>query len=216
MDVVGTTVWLVTNGRRVLGPVSTGAILRALGRGLLGVDSLVRQPTWAAWRPLSQIREAEAWFDGGASRPPVEEWLDRASDRGELVHFALLAALLATEAPWGAAHVRRGGSFVTSCIAGELPETHLGRLVEPRDPLVQLARAGEVYVGEVQQGAPEALAVAQRLGGHLEPSAVAMFPLLGHRRLLGLVELGRRDHPFRRADQALLERLAWGVRLRTR
>lgn len=217
--VVGTTVWLVTNGRRVAGPVSTGALLRAIGRGLLDADSLVRQPTWAAWRPLSQVREAEAWFGGAASSSSVEEWLDRASDRGEIVHFALVAAQLATGASWGMAHVRRGGSFVTSCVAGDLSVAdHLGRVVEPQDPLVQVARAGKVYVGEVRRGdpEPEALTVARRLGDAPELVGVAMVPLLGHRRLLGMVEVGRREHPFRAEDRALLERLAWGVRIRVR
>lgn len=211
---MGTANWLVTNGKQVVGPLPTGVLLQALARGLLGPDSLVRQPAWAAWRPLSQVREAESWLEG-AEVSSAEAWLSQATDRAELGHFALAAALRITAASRGAVHMRRGEGMVTSCVAGMPPEQRLGRVVEPQDPTLHVARTGAVYLGDVPQGAPEAVATAQRLGGEPEPIAVAMLPLLGCRRLLGMVELARSDHPFRASDRALLERIAWGVRLRT-
>lgn len=208
--------WLVTNGRAVVGPVSSRALLRAIERGMVGPDSLVRQPAWAAWRALSQVREVGTWLRG--PRPTAQEaeiWLERATDAGELAHCALLAAAHATGALVGRAYLERGSGHVTCCAVGPGAEKALGRSVQGADPVLPFLAAGRVILGDARSGAPELVAVAQRFEWLEGLCGLALIPLRGERRLLGWLELGRTGHPFRCADRLLFERIAWGVRLRT-
>lgn len=208
--------WLVTNGRAVIGPVSTAGLLRAMERGVVGPDCLVRQPGWSAWRQLAQIREVGTWF---RQEPPahaeIELWLGRASDLAELAHLAMVAALRATRASFGRAYLRGEGGYVALCAEGGNPEDALGRLLEPSDPAFGWAARGESFLGDVRSGAPACLSMAQRFPEGEALCGVASIPLLAERRLLGVVELARTDHPFRESDRELFERIAWGVRLRS-
>jgi hypothetical protein len=209
--------WLVTNGRAVIGPVTSRALLRAIERGMVGPDCLVRQPSWAAWRAPSQVREVASWLRGPRETPQdAEPWLDRATDAGELAHWALVAATRATGACVGLAHLERGRGYSTCCALGPGAESALGQTVLPGDSAASLARrGGGAVLGDLQRGAPEVVAAAQRLGWLEGLSGVALLPLRGERRLLGWLEVGRTGHPFRRADRLVLERIAWGVRIRS-
>jgi hypothetical protein len=208
--------WLVTNGHAVVGPVSTESLLRGIERGTVGPDCLLRQPGWAAWRSLRQVREVSAWFrEEALPVDAAERWLDCASDRGELVHWALRGAMELTHASCGLGYVRRQFRYVSSCVAGEgAAARELGEEL-PWGPIEQrLAAAGCVHLGEVVPGDAISRTIARRLAPGKELEAVALVPLRGSRRLLGFLELGRSDHVFRQTDRALLEQLAWGVRWR--
>lgn len=205
----------MTNGRAVVGPVSLAALLRGIAEGAVGPDCLLRQPTWAAWRRLRQVREVHAWFRRAAhpGHEP-EHWLDRAGDRSELVHCALLAAMSTTGATWGAGYGRRGGRWYRTCVAGGAAST-LGQRIRELDPVFPWIEAGAVYLGVPgPDRVPPGRALCGHLGSASELRGVAVVPLRDVGRPLGWLELGRSDHPFRRADEELLARLALEVRVR--
>ncbi len=220
--------WLVTNGERTVGPVCMGAVLDAMERGALSSDCLVRKPEWLEWRALTQIREvcahgALATSQAVVSRPEpgpqparwVEELLASASDRSEVVHLALQAAVSVTGASlgWGHRRSRRRGTFLTMCQVGSVPQ----RLGMPgpsqKDPVLARASDGEVLSGTVHSGAAEA-SIARRLGAERPVCGVAMLPVLGPKELWGVVEIARTDHAFRSDDRALLELVVRHARLR--
>jgi hypothetical protein len=204
----------VTNGHAVVGPVTLSALLRGIERGSVGPDCLLRQPAWAAWRGLQQIREVRAWFRGeSAPENDAERWLERAGDRGELLHCALLAGALATGATWGAGYGRRTGRWYRTCVVGGALNG-LGQRVRETDPVFPCMESGAVTLGEVAQGSPVARALCGRSGRAGDLRGVALVPLRAASRPLGWLELGRSDHPFRRADEMLLARIALGVRVR--
>lgn len=206
--------WLVTNGRAVVGPVSLEVLLRGIAEGAVGPDCLLRQPTWAAWRRLRQVREVRAWFQGAApSGHEPRHWLDRAGDRGELVHCALLAGMVATGATWGAGYGRRGGRWYRTCVVGGAAST-LGQRIRDLDPVFPWVEAGAVYLGAPGPEVPLGRALCGHLGPGSDLRGVAVVPLRDVGRPLGWLELGRRDHPFRRDDAGLLARLALEVRVR--
>lgn len=207
--------WLVTNGHAVVGPVSLSALLRGIERGAIGPDCLLRQPAWAAWRGLQQVREVRAWFRGDSTaEDEPESWLERAGDRGELLHCALLAGLAATSATWGAGYGRRNGRWYRTCVVGGAANL-LGQRVRETDPVFPWLEAGAIYLGEVARGSSVARALCGRSGCPGDLRGVALVPLRAAGRPLGWFELGRRDHPFRGEDDALLSRIVLGVRART-
>lgn len=203
--------WLVTNGERTVGPVCMGALLDAVGRGALSSDCLARKPEWLEWRALTQLREVAALRSAAASAPPLEErvgeLLSSASDRSEVVHLALCAAVTATGATLGWAHrrTRRRGRLLTVCQFGPVPE-RLGALgPHVDDAVLAHASSGAVVTGAVHGGPAEG-AIARRFS--VPVSGVAMLPVLGQRELWGLVEIARTDHVFRKDDRRLLELVA--------
>jgi hypothetical protein len=189
-DEIDEACWLVTNGERTVGPVCMAALLDAFERGTLSSDCLARKPEWLEWRALTQLREvcAHAAPADGASRSPrgrscetwIEELLSSASDRSEVVHLALQAAVCVTGASLGWAHrkSRRRGTFFTMCQVGPVPD----RLGSPgpslKDPVLARATRGEVVSGTVHSGAAEE-SIAHRLGVERPVRGVAMLPVLG-------------------------------------
>ncbi len=200
--------WLVTNGERTVGPVCMGALLDAVGRGALSSDCLARKPEWLEWRALTQLREVAALR---SSTPPLEkrvgELLSFASDRSEVVHLALRAAVAATGATLGWAHrrTRRRGRLLTVCQFGPVPD-RLGALgPHVDDAVLAHASSGAVVAGTVHGGPAEG-AIARRFS--VPVCGVAMLPVLGPKELWGLVEVARTDHVFRKDDRQLLELVA--------
>lgn len=212
--------WLVTNGERTVGPVHMSALLDALDRGAVSPQCLVRQPDWPDWRALEQTREYRA-LRGPA--PPgsddrgrrVLELLSAASDRSEVVHCALQAAMVVTGAVLGWGHRRAGrdGELVTVCRRGAVPE-RLGQIgVDVKDPVLARAKAGEVIAGASSAGDVEST-IARRFGTAHVVRGVAMLPVLEQHELWGMVEIARTDHAFRRADRRMLSLIAHHARLR--
>jgi hypothetical protein len=205
--------WFVTNGERTVGPVRTDLLLRGVVHKRIPDDCLVRELRWRSWRRLEQIREVGAL---GGSRPKLElsSWLEPAIDMSEVLLHALHAACLLTGADAGVCHRARGplGRPVLSYARGAIAHARLGEVLCMRDPSIALAFAGEGTIGEPDDG-PVELAILERLGSDAV-AGVAMFPLLYGSELVGVVELGRSDHPFRERDADVFRSLAAAVEAR--
>ena len=192
--------WLVTDGTTTVGPVRTELLLRGIAHGRVPDDCMVKQPTWSAWRALAKTREVARM-----SRPEREipeaarSLLVRPTDLGEGMLVALQVACSLTRAKVGLAHRQRGPWFVTSSAYGPGASSELGQLIPSYDPAYELACAGRTVNG-VRTGGAAARAILSRLdirpGGH-----VLMAPFLQGEQLLGMIELGRQDHPFRTSDR---------------
>jgi hypothetical protein len=202
--------WYVTNGSLVVGPVGTDLLLRGVLSRRVPDDCMVKQPAWTEWRGLRQIREvarlrrSAQWERDTANVPAAaRELLRSPADLGEGLLVALEAAAALTGAEVGLAHRLRALWFVTSAARGSALLGELGQVVRACDPALEAARAGYVLGGAPGGGVAER-AIACRLG--IEPGGgVLMAPLLQGGQLLAMVELGRRDHPFRQEDGEKLE-----------
>jgi GAF domain-containing protein len=211
--------WLVTNGDKTVGPVHMSALLDGFDRGVVSAECLVRQPDWPEWRALSQTREYRALHD---SKPAMSDDLSRkvldllsgASDRAEVVHCALSAAMFATGAAFGWGHRRAGkrGEFMTVCKRGAVPDKLGQTALGASDPVLVRARAGEVIAGAPSSGDAEG-AIARRFGS-AQVRGVAMVPVIEPSELWGVVEMARTDHAFRRADRRMLAMIAHHARER--
>jgi hypothetical protein len=211
--------WFVTNGEITVGPVRTGLLLRGVLHGRVPAECHVRELRWRGFRPLDEIREisalrrdAPASFGvplGTAAR--TSNLLVRASDRSEVLLIGLQAALSLTSSSAGLLHIACDGHFVTRYACGTLSYERLGARVSNADPVIAWARRGGMVLD-----APETSELARNVHDRLSHGrrryeAVAMVPLCGGDRLVGVLELGRSDHAFRASDGVELVRLANAV-----
>jgi len=211
--------WLVSNGAKVVGPVSTDLLLRGLECGKVPPDCLIRDKDWSAWREAHQIREVRSWSRsqlGEAEGDPEEladTCLSLAHDIEEVVSFSLDAAMAALGAQIGVAHRVREPLWlpVTSCVQGLDPEGSLGEVIWQYDAAYATARQGRIVLEPV--GASSASrAIGTRLWRpECQPVGVAMFPVLQREGVVAMIELARTDHPFRSSDAKTLTRLAFAA-----
>ncbi len=204
--------WVVSNGDTTVGPVDTELLVRGVEEGRIPFDCLVRDVRSETWRTLDQVREVRALR---AAQGPVSlrgfararKVLEAASDFSEAFLFMLHGAVRATRSCIGLLHRTRDplNLPITSCVVG-VAEERLGDVVPNSDPVLALARRGELVLGQPSDGAVERL-IAQRLAPDLTLGGVAMVPVLEGTELLAFLELGRLDHPYRQSDGEALQRL---------
>lgn len=210
----------MSDGARVVGPVTTGALLQALAIGRLDDDAWVCQPGWGSWRRLASVREARAIketspFEGGRLSEPaaipalhkqraladIASTLASASDESETITLALAAIVHETRAAIGLAHRPRGplGRLVTKSAIGRGAVDRLGDEIDRRDEAVSAARLGPVVVSAVETSRAGSASLT-RLGASGMLRGVALAPVYSGSRLLAILEVGHREHPFRRSD----------------
>lgn len=227
--------WFVTNGATVVGPVPTGLLLRGVSFGRIPGECMVRQVHWNEWRFLEETREVRSllrykdlmgstWHPTpGFSLPSAKEDarlraradLIVARDPGEVLLLGLHAATEQIGAELGLIHRFREPyvGMVTSYALGQPLWHHLGDVLRQDDPAVVAACQHRGVIGSRIQG-PAQTAIARRLSvfaGELPLGGVAMLPLFGYGRLLGMLELGRLRRGFRAADKATLEGIGQAI-----
>lgn len=215
-----TSQWFVSDGQRVVGPVDTGALLSAIAMGRLGDDTWVKQPAWEDWRSLAHVREVRAlkethpYVEGRLAEAPAIPTLNRqralaeikstiecASDESETITLALSAIVHETRASVGFAHRPRGpmGRLVTRSAIGRGSLARLGGDVDPRDHAVSAARLGPVVIANPEDSRAGSASLS-RLSASGEVRGVALAPVYSGSRLLAILEVGHRQHAFRRSD----------------
>ncbi|MGE0325496.1 MAG: GAF domain-containing protein [Polyangiaceae bacterium] len=227
--------WLVTNGATIVGPVSTGLLLRGVSFGRIPGECMVRQVHWNDWRFLEEIREVRSlhrykdlmgntWHPApDFSLPSAKEdarlrtraELIAARDPGEVLLLGLNAASEQLGADLGLLHRFREPyvGMVTSYAIGQPLWHQLGDVLRQDDPVVIAACQHRGVIGSRIQG-PAQTAIARRLSvfaGGLPLGGVAMLPVFGYGRLLGMLELGRLRRGFRVADKATLEGIGQAI-----
>ncbi|MCA9627393.1 MAG: GAF domain-containing protein [Myxococcales bacterium] len=221
--------WFVTNGATVVGPVSTGLLLRGVSFGRIPEHCMVRQVHWNDWRFLEETREVRSlrryadlmgngWHPTAAFHLPsaredarlrTRADLMAARDPGEVLLLGLHAATTQIGAELGLIHRFREPyvGMVTSYVVGQPLWHQLGDVLRQDDPVVIAACQHRGVIGSRIQGSAQS-AIARRLSvfsSGLPLGGVAMLPLFGYGRLLGMLELGRLRRGFRAADKATLE-----------
>lgn len=216
------SLWYVTNGQAVVGPVNTDLLLRGITHGRIPDDCFIAQPTWPVWRPLDQIREVRALYRE-RDEPPVEigpplsESLlfAGAQDDDALLKQALKLAVEQTHADVGMVHQDWPPhiGLVTTHAYGRGMKSTLARVLPWYDPAREAAQQDKVLLAHsTQYDWARAMTTRFRNGGPVK--AVALVPVKvnnGHRTL---IELGHFFHSFRREDAKVLDQISTAVSVR--
>jgi hypothetical protein len=145
-----------------------------------------------------------------------EDLVCKARDAGEALLLAMHAAVTATRATAALVHRQREPfvGLVTSCAHGSGACEELGQVVPRFDPVLGVARMGRGVLGRPSGGELQQC-IARRFDGCArELEGVAMVPVFDGTRLLAMIEVARADHPFRREDRSILQRIARAVSVR--
>jgi hypothetical protein len=214
------SLWYLTNGRNVIGPVNTDLLLRGISQGRVPIDTYVAQSTWALWRPIDQIREVRALYKKPVTdevgRPLAETFpFAGITDDDQLLKQALKLAVEQTHADVGVVHQDMAPHFglVTSHAYGRGMNTALARVLPWWDPAREAAQQDKVLLSPSNKH-DWSKAATMRLSNGGPVQAVALVPVKvakGHRTL---IELGSFRHSFRNEDAALLGKLSDAVSMR--
>ena len=201
-------IWLVSHGEAVVGPVSTDLLLRGISAQKVPRDARVRQRGWTEWRSLGQIRETRAGEGFAARAWELAARMLAAGDEGELILLALDAAVDRTRGDVGRAHrdVEPHVGLVTTVSRGLDADAVLGEVVRRDDSVLVYAVQGHV-VGSPRTS-EATMNIARRLGGPEGLRGVIGVPVVHAGRLVAVLELGRREHPFRGEDVAAVRGIA--------
>jgi hypothetical protein len=204
--------WMLTDGRQVVGPLSTTVLVDGVKAGRVPDTCGARPSTSAKWRALDRIREVRAVRDSlFRRRRPRNLALDSSqallaiSSGEETLEAGLRAAALELSAELGFVHVfDPNGRAVTRHAFGPGARGRVGCPLLEADILSHVARAHAMAVGDVD--AHHAFRVAaSRLGGRsAEVRGVAMVPILAGANVVAMLELGRSERSFRAADASKL------------
>lgn len=214
------SLWYLTNGRNVVGPVGTDLLLRGIAQGRVPIDTYVAQSTWALWRPIDQIREVRALYKKPVTdevgKPLAEEFpFAGITDDDKLLKQALKLAVEQTHADVGLLHQDMAPhvGLVTSHAYGRGMNTALARVIPWWDPAREAAQQDKVLLSPSKRHDWSKVAT-MRLSNGGPVQAVALVPVKvakGHRTL---IELGSFRHSFRNQDAELLNKLSGAVSLR--
>lgn len=207
--------WLVSNGDRTVGPVDTDLLVRGIVSGKIPLDCQVSL-CGESWRPVEQVREVRRAclaLQGPSEPIPGSvrhsiQWLAHARDVGEALSLALHGACKITNAEVGILYRARAPlelPVVSACFGG--PQLELGEVVSRCDPALCAAQEGEPGVVRPSESAV-ARVMAFRLSPERTPVGLALLPLRTATDVIGVIELGRYDHPFRSSDARSLIPLA--------
>ncbi len=207
--------WLVSDGERVVGPVTLDLIAKGIDVGKLPPNALVRHRDSTEWLAASALPELAG---GPGSDPNGFEPLDRAAiDRvdgassvGEAALFALAGAVERVGCTGGLLHIARGGLFETRCAHGPRAADQLGRLIASVDPTV-LDIARERTCADPANPAVSTTAARLDALGVLDKCILAL-PVRIDGRLAAMLEVSL-SRPFGGHEVALLERLLRGVEI---
>jgi hypothetical protein len=214
--------WYVTNGETTVGPVRSELLVRGVWHGRIPAECQARESRWKSWRSLSDVREIaavqrarESGFEAprlgrpGLTFDRFHSKFRNASDASEVLLLLLAEAMDRTQATFGMVHRSRTrfGTPVISYARGPGMAELLGQTVETNDPSLAVARMGSVVYGPPTHGFVER-SIALRIGALRQLAGVAMIPITTDQHLLAVMELGRRDHAFRRQDAQTLALLA--------
>ncbi|HEX4473553.1 MAG TPA: GYF domain-containing protein [Polyangiaceae bacterium] len=148
--------------------------------------------------PLSSVRAAAV--------DPVGV-LAAARDLEDALLLTLSTGVAAANSDAGLLHRDRPelGSIVTSYAHGPNAEVVLGSRLPEDDPSVIAARSGRTVMGDPQVGE-----IGRYIAGRLSPSlgmvrGVAMVPVVVFGQLVGMLEIGRTQTPFRAREVARVE-----------
>lgn len=208
--------WLVTDGDATVGPVPTTLLVRGVIAGRVPDTCYVRDTKTQAWRPVHAVREVRAATDDLYRRPKgtadaddissLEALLELTEDRQEALLLGLQIAARRMRATFGLAHgfddLRKPP--VTRFVHGAGTDGRLGEPLPDGDGLLHVARARCIALGEPRSSHEFRDAAARLGGGDREIRGVAMVPIVKRHALVGMIELGRADHPFRAADAVVL------------
>ena len=220
--------WYVTDGEVTVGPLRTDLLLRGVRAGRIPDDCQVREARWDAWRRLEQVREIRAVYRSQEVASAARQWdtlehatgvhrlLACALDAREVLLFGLHAAALRTGAEFGLVHrvMDALSPPVTTFVHGPGLTHLLGSQLAASDLMLGAARGRRSVVGDpsttsVHRAAAERLAAAPSL-----LKGIAMVPIHRRSELVGLLELGRCDHPFRAEDEMTLREVAGAIAAR--
>lgn len=217
--------WLVSNGDRTAGPVSTNHLLEGARRGLPRHFrvKVIRTRTFksaGAWRALDQLREVRIIDETPLERAKrltaraglfgLETLLRLSDEKSEILRLGLTVAAERLGADFGFVHAFEADSYmpVTRLSHGAGAETRIGAPLLPNDVLAHVARTRASALGDVDTHHAFRVA-ASRLGARNgEVRGVAMVPIVSHGRTLAMIELGRAGHPFRSSDGRSLSAVA--------
>jgi hypothetical protein len=207
--------WHVTNGELTVGPVFTGLLIQGVEQGQVPEYCRVSADL-GRWRKLDTVREIAARKRPPASAMHVAEELrelerppEPVRDEVELCHRVTRSAMLATRAESGMLHLRNRAArcFYTRAVLGPMPHGHLNDALPEADLVLQSALLGRPVMGPPYGPTEDALALrfAASAGG---VGGAAMLPIFVGNSLLGMLELSRPGHAFRRGDLQRAERIA--------
>lgn len=219
--------WFVSDGEHTVGPVKTNTLLRGVSYGRVDRDLWAREFHWNDWRSVRSLREVRTldriktrigvpWHPSTDFALPnarddahlaVAPQLADAIDWSEVLLLGLHAAAEQVGATVGLVHRFRQPwiGMVTSCGLGPGADQQLGQVVPEWDEACWAACRERAVMGRRIVG-PAQRAVARRLEvPGVELSSVAMLPIRASGRLIGMLELGKTDHPFRNTDKSRLE-----------
>ncbi len=207
--------WLVSNGFRTEGPLSTTSLVRSAQRGL-SRQSWVRHDKTPAWRPLTELREVRVADESAFERArrlermrpllAVEALLRLSEGSHEPLALGLSVAAGRLGADFGFVHAFETDreTPVTRHALGRGASGRIGAPLLPNDLMLAVARTGRIALGDVRTHHAFRVA-ASRLGGRSgEVLGVAMVPIFAGGRAVAMLELGRIDHAFRAADGSAL------------
>jgi hypothetical protein len=207
--------WHVTNGELTVGPVFTGLLIQGVDQGEVPEYCRVSADL-GRWRPLGSVREIAA-----RKRPlssirhaaqelrELERPHERVLDEVELCHRVTRQAMLVTRAESGMLHMRNRAArcFSTRAVVGPMPAGYLNEALPEADLVLKSALLGRPVMGPPYGATEDALALrfAASAGG---VGGAAMLPIFVGNSLLGMLELSRPGHAFRRSDLQRAERIA--------
>lgn len=199
--------WLVSNGEVTVGPVETDLLVRGVLSGKIPADCRVSMDG-AQWRPVEQVREvrrARAPLDGADALLPGSirhaiEWLSDARAVQEAFSLALFGACLLTGAQVGILHRRRSPFEAPVVAASSGPVAcGVGTPLPRHDQALSAAESGEPTLLR-PEGSDAARVMAARLSPGRTLAGLALVPIRAPLDVVGVIELGRFDHPFRTHD----------------
>lgn len=214
--------WLVTDGERVVGPVSLALITKAVESGKLSLDAMARQRDSREWTRLGDIpavrdsQKLQAAEGERSSLTPEDRafieseraGIEGASTLREAALYLLVAVVSHLDCEGGLVHIAdASGDFTTACAHGPRADELLGRKVSRRDPAVL-----PFFVYQ-QPDARGQFMTGLRLTalGVRDHESLAL-PLRIGTQLIGVIELSPpRDRAFGPADIDFVRRLAQGL-----
>lgn len=208
---VAPPLWLLSDGGRTAGPLSTEHLLDHARRGLSrGVHARPRAK--AAWRRLGELREVRVLdetpferkrrFDVLADGLADEALLRLSDEPKDTLSLALRVVARRLSADFGFVHRFEAdrATPVTRMAYGAGASGRIGAPILARDEIAHAARSRLVAVGDARTHHAYRVA-ASRLGGSAgEVIGVAMAPVFVGPQILAMIEVGRTERPFRAAD----------------
>jgi hypothetical protein len=207
--------WYVTNGELTVGPVFTALLMRGVEAGKVPEYCRVSADQ-ARWRKLESVREIAARkrpvssaSEAADALRELEQPRQRLRDEEELCHHVTRLGMLATGAESGMFHLcsRAERRLCTRAVIGPMPNGRLNEALPDADLVLRSARLGKPVMGPPYGPTEDALALrfAASAGG---VGGAAMVPIFVGSSLLGMLEVSRPGHAFRRADLQRAERIA--------